>query len=187
MFAFIRRSMMSRLVALVGICLFTSGAEFSCSSDGTGRITDRDLGSGSGPRFTTTLVLRDSAGTATRSFDRGELITLELTVRNRTDQSVRLNNGHPPDFEFFVIDDGTSRVRWQYTENRAFPAVILPIDFAAGETKTYTFTWNQVLRDGAMLERGNYEARGAIPFPGLQGNPLAADELGSNLLAFTVR
>ena len=178
---------MSRLAALVGICLFTSGAQYSCSSDGTGRITDRDLGSGSGPTFTTSLVLRDSAGVATRSFDRGELITFELTVRNRTDQTVRLESGHPPDFDFLVLNDGTSRVRWQWTEGRGIPTVVIPIVFAAGETKTYTFVWNQGLLDGAMLERGNFEARGVVPFSGYQGNPLAAHELGSNLLAFTVR
>ena len=98
------RPMMSRLVLLFGICLFTAGAQMSCSSDGTGVIRDDDLDSGHGTRFTTRLVLRDAAGTETYSFDRGELVTLELTIRNHTSAPVTLEDCCPPDSDFFVFE-----------------------------------------------------------------------------------
>jgi hypothetical protein len=187
MFAFIRRPMMSRLAAVIGIALFTGGAQYSCSN-GIGTIGHgRDIDSGNGPTFTTNLVLRDSAGARTTAFTRGETITFELTVRNRTTDTVRLEDGHPPDSDFVVFDDGTDDVRWQRNEGRAFPAVVAPIVFAPGETRTFTVEWDQVLIDGRMLGVGDYEARGVIPFAAFATDPLAPSDLGSNLVAFSVR
>lgn len=179
-----RTWMMARLAAAVGIALFTGGAQVSCGN----RFGDgRDLDSGNGPTFTTTLVLRDSAGAATATFARGEPITFELVVRNRSAGTVRLENGHPPDSDFLVVDDGTDDVRWRNNANNSFPTVVVPLVFAAGETRTFTVTWDQVLDDGSMLGRGDYEARGVVPFAGFEQDPLAPNELGSNLSAFRVR
>lgn len=179
--------MMSRLVVLFGICLFTAGAQFSCSSDGTARIGDDDLDSGDGPRFSTRLILRDSAGAESYSFARGELITFELSVRNRTDRTVTLTDCCPPDREFFVFDEDSRRLRWKWTEGRVFPAVLEDLVFGPQETKIFMAEWNQVTRSGEMIASGLYEARGAVPFVQVQGDPLAPGELGSNLRSFTVR
>ena len=178
--------MIARVAAVLAIALTTMGAQWSCSSDGTARLIDRDFDSGDGPTFTTTLALRDSADTETSEFDRAELIHFELAVRNRTSDTVRLSYGHPPHFDFVVFDDGTSRVRWRYVDGRAFTPVVMDTVFAPGETKTFTFAWDQVLSDGAMLERGVYEARGVMPFPGYMDNLLAPHELGSVLRRFRV-
>jgi hypothetical protein len=187
MSSFPRHPMMSRLVMLFGICLFTAGAQFSCSSDGTARIGDDDLDSGDGPRFSTRLVLRDSAGAESYTFARGELITFELSVRNRTDQTVTLADCCPPDREFFVFEEGSRRLRWKWTEGRAFPAVLEDLVFGPRETKIFMAEWNQVTQSGEMIATGEYEARGAVPFVQVQGDPLAPGELGSNLRSFTVR
>jgi hypothetical protein len=187
MMSFPRHPMMARLVMLIGICLFTAGAQFSCSSDGAASFRDDDLESGDGLRFTTRLVLRDSAGAETYTFQRGDLITFELTVRNHTDQTVTLAGCCPPDREFFVFEEDTRRLRWKWTEGRAFPAVIENLVFAPQETKTFQAEWSQVTRNGEMIATGQYEARGAVPYVQIQGDPLAPGELGSNLRSFTVR
>jgi hypothetical protein len=178
---------MSRLLLLLGIGLFTAGAQMSCSSDGTGSIRDDDLDSGDGTRFTTRLILRDSAGAETYTFDRSELITLELTIRNHTDRPVTLESCCPPDSDFFVFEEDSRRLLWKWSLGRAFPAVITDLEFAAGETRTFRATWNQVSNAGETIPPGDYLARGAGPFVQLQGNPLSPGEQASGLRAFRVR
>ena len=187
--SFPRPAMMARLAMLFGICLFTAGAQYSCSSNGTGRIGDDndDIDSGTGPRFSTRLVLRNSAGAETATFDRGDLITFEITIRNRTGETVRLQGCCPPESDFFVFDDGDEELRWQWSEGRAFPAVITDLVFTPNETKTMQVTWNQVTRSGAMLSAGQYDARGVVTRAPFQTDPLASSELGSNLRSFTIR
>jgi hypothetical protein len=178
---------MARLVMLFGICLFTAGSQFSCSSDGRASIGDDDLDSGHGARFTTRLVLRNSAGAESYDFARGDLITFELSVRNRTDQTVTLAGCCPPDREFYVFEEDSRRLRWRWTEGRAFPAVVQDLVFAPQETKIFLAEWNQVTGSGEMIATGEYEARGAIPFAQIQADPLAPGELASSLRSFTVR
>ena len=185
--SFPRHPMMARLVVLFGICLFTAGAQFSCSSDGTGSISDDDLDSGDGPRFSTRLVLRDSSGAETYTFARGELITFELTVRNRTNQTVTIPNCCPPNSEFLVFEEDTRSLLWRWTESQPFPLVIGDLVFSPQQSRTLRGDWNQVTRTGDMIPAGAYEARGAIPSAALRGDPLTSDELASNLRSFTVR
>lgn len=187
--SFPRGPMMARLAILFGICLFTAGAQWSCSSDGSARIGDGndDLDSGNGPRFSTRLVLRNAAGSETYTFDRGDLITFEITIRNRTAETVRLQGCCPPQSDFFVFDEGDEDVRWQWSEGRAFPAVVEDLVFAANETKTMQVTWNQITRSGASLGAGQYDARGVVTRDLFLADPFATSELGSNLRSFTVR
>ena len=186
MMSFPRLPMMARLVALFGICLFTAGAQFSCSSIGVATIGD-DIDSGNGPRFTTRLVLRDSAGTETYTFQRGDLIDFELTIRNRTSQTIVLQDCCPPESDFFVLDDGDEVVRWQWSEGRVFPAVIADLVFAPNQTRTFHVNWNQVTRSGEMLAAGRYDTRGVVTRAPFSSDPLASSELGSNLRTFTIR
>lgn len=186
MFAALRAPMIARVAAVIAISLFTGGAQYSCSSR-YGSTNGRDIDSGNGPRFTTTLLLRDSSGAATYTFARGEPITFELVVRNRTTSTVSLESGHPPDSDYAVFDDGTERLRWRYNASRGLPVVVVPLVFQPGETRIFTITWNQVLDDGSMLGSGNFEARGVVPFVGFVEDPMTPHELGSNLVAFRIR
>ena len=177
---------MARLALLVGIVFTTAGAQYSCSSDGNGLITNRDLDSGNGPTFSTTLILRDSAGAETYDFARTELVTFELTVRNRTDRPVTLQMPSTAGAEFLVFTEGGSAPRWRSNEDQAFPAVVTQIVFQANESKVFELDWTQETRDGTFLDRGRYEARGVLANVGFPVNPLAPHELGSNLRVFTV-
>lgn len=176
MFDFIRRSMMARLATLAAVALLTSGAQTRCS---VGDPVD-DPDSGNGPTFTTTLVLEDAAGNARTTFLEGEVVTLRLTVRNRTSQPVELDFANGQQYDFFVFRSGSNTPLWQWSSAASFTQAMSQLTFAAGESKEFTVNWAQ------DVARGSYEARGAVLFDELQTDPQAPHELGSTLVAFTV-
>ena len=178
--------MIARLALLLGICLATAGAQSRCSSDGSLVITSGDLPVGNSVTFTTTLVLRDSAGVETDRFSRGELIRFDLTVRNRSNRTVDLHIQSGAQTDFVVFDNGADTPRWQWTDGMIFVRGTNEIRFAPQETKTFSVQWNQEMRSGETLPLGSYEARGVIPFNAFASNPLALNELGSTLRPFTV-
>jgi hypothetical protein len=178
--------MIARLVLLGAVALATMGAQSSCSfGDGT-RIDDPTEGSGDGPTFTTTLALKDSSGRVASRFGRGELITLELTVRNRTREVQRLTFTDGAQSDFLVFDDGTDHLRWRWTDDQVFVQVATELTFEPQETKTITVTWDQVLASGALLESGAYEARGMLMRLGSGADLQVPDERASTLVPFTI-
>ncbi len=77
-------------------------------------------GDGSGSivgTFSTTLVLRDSAGVATTSFVFGEQIRFDLEARNQSAQAVTLNFPDAQIYDFVVLDSDSARVRWRWSDN----------------------------------------------------------------------
>ena len=188
MFASARGSMIARLLALGAVALVTMGAQSSCSSSyGDGMKTnDPTNGSGDGPTFTTTLVLKDSSGRVTSQFRRGDLITMELSVRNRTSEAQRVTFVDASQSDFLVFDDGTPRLRWRWTDGKVFTQATTEVMFDPQETRTISVTWDQVLSSGAMLETGGFEARGMmirlLPGADLQ----APNERASVLAPFTI-
>ena len=150
-------------------------------------FSSRDLHSGDGPTFSTTLVLRDSAGLEASRFARMELIHMELTVRNRTENPVTLQMpSMGPSATYIAFNEGANTPRWRSTDGFVFPAVVTQIYFQPHETKVMAYDWNQGLADGTFLPKGNYEARGIVQIIGFPQDPLAPHELGSNLAVFTV-
>jgi hypothetical protein len=164
----------AKAAILIVVCAVTAGAT-SCNTDG-------DIG----PTFVTDLVLRNSAGQVRQEFGNGEPITLELTVRNRTntDVVVQFDSGHQ--FEFLVVDAGSSRVRWKWSSDKAFIQATTELLFEPGQTHTFTTVWNQVGDDKQLVGPGNYEARGALMFSELRASPLAQHQLGSPLRPFRI-
>lgn len=196
MFDDFRRSMIARLIGISAIAIVCSGAQYSCSSNsGADNPFDdedppREINSGDGPNFSTTIKLRDPAGTEKYTFARGELITIEIAVRNRKAESVTVQLASPNASDFFVFRNGQDDFAWNWTHGRAFAAVVVPLEFAANETKVVSCTWDQVLPDGAMADRGSYEARGAIMAVGVfgpTGSALAPHELASGLKGFRIQ
>lgn len=189
-----RLSMIARLVALGAVGLLTMGAQSSCSvknGEGTLEIIDKgsDTGTGTntGPTFSTTLTLKDSSGKITSHFSRGELITFELSVLNRTNAPITLRFPSLGGYnDFYVYKPGTDEARWEWLANQIFAAVVTDITFDAGATRVFSSTWNQVKLDGDMLESGSHEAYGLFyPIPG-QTPTLTPDETRSPRVSFTV-
>ena len=181
MFNLIRRSMVSRLLAVGAVVLVTGGAQTSCSSGDVSQLPGHDDSqvSGDGPTFTTTLVLKDASGAVKSSFQADELITFELSVRNRTAQAVELDFSSGQQYDFFAFRSGTSDLAWLWSSTALFIQAETTLTFAAGETKVFTVQSSQGTR-------GLYEARGAVLFDALATNRLAPHELGSTLVPFTI-
>ncbi len=114
------------------------------------------------PTFSTTLVLRDSAGVATTSFVFGESIQFDLEGRNLSALSVTLSFPDAQIYDFVVLDSDSARVRWRWSDDMAFPQVPTQLRFEPYSSKAYSVLWNGVLSDGTQLPAGNYRAQGML-------------------------
>ena len=179
--------MMSRLACVVGIAICTLGysrCTFVSNPDGT--PVDPGLPGNNGV-FVTSLTLRDSSGVETANFVMGEPIRLDLEGLNRDSQSRILQFADAQIYDFYVFDAGTHRVRWRWSANKSFPQMGTQLTFMANSSKLYSVDWDGVLADGSQLPVGSYQARGIFVADGYSGDPLAASELASDLVTFTVR
>jgi hypothetical protein len=176
-----------RLLTLLGIlALCAASSSRSCSF---GSSDDDDSGDGGNdPTFVTTLQLQDVNGDVTDTFERGELIQMIITIRNRRDEAESIEFDTTRTSDFIVVRENTNDVVWQLSEETAASAPTLTtLDFAPNESKTFTTTWDQTASDdGDQVRTGAYEARGVVIFDGFDDNPLRASQLGSQLERFTI-
>jgi hypothetical protein len=178
----IRRSL-PRLLTVLGILAICTGASTSRSCS----IGSDDNDDGDEPDFVTSLEIQDASGQITDTFERGELIQMVLTVRNRRDESVTVEFPTTRTFDFVVVRENSNDVVWKLSDDAAAPSTIrTTIDFAPNESQTFTTTWNQVDNDGDDVRTGPYEARGVLVYDGFDANPLRSNQLGSTLERFTI-
>lgn len=173
-----------RLLMVLGTLAICLGATSeSCS------LRDRlKNGSNSDLSFTTTLSLLDSSGGATDIFNQGDEVELQLKVRNRDNNSATVNFDTNQQYDFVVVRAGTSDVVWQWSKQQPEPTqTASSLEFAADQTRTFTFNWDQTDNNGNLLDRGDYEARGVLIFDGFESDPLKENQLGSALERFTVQ
>lgn len=184
-----RARILARLALAVGIGLVTFGYSkcvFVSDTGGTGAVSSSGGGS-TGATFTTLLALRDSTGALTNDFRFGESMRFDLDVRNRTGQTVNLVFPDAQIYDFVVLDAGSNRVRWRWSDGMAFAQVLTELVFDPLSSKSYSVLWNGVLGDGTQLPPGNYRARGALVFDEFASDPLAPNEMASPIVDFTVR
>jgi len=186
-----RGSMMARLALLVGISLVTMGNVAFCSfnsgpAGGTG-VPGGPNGPGGNDNFRSTLVLRNVSGVETSSFVFGEAIRFDLAVENRTARQLRLSFPDAQTTDYLVVNQGTTQIRWTWSEGQSFAQVPTELVFEPYSTKSFSMTWNGNLSDGTNLPPGDYQARGLMVFDGYETNPLAPSELAAPLVSFTVR
>lgn len=176
------RHFLPRLASILGLAAVCLGAtSSSCSIGGS---DDRN---GEEPSFVTQLTLRNLDGEITDSFERGEPITMVLTVRNRLRTSASVDFTTTRTSDFVVVRENTDNVVWQWSAGQLpFPTRPTTLDFAAGETKTFTVTWTQVDNNDAQVRAGTYEARGVLVYTGFDSNPLRSNQMGSTLERFTI-
>jgi hypothetical protein len=186
-----RGSMMARLGLLVGMSLVTMGNLAFCSFNsgpggGTGLPGEPD-GPGDNDSFRSTLVLRNVSGVETSSFVFGEAIRFDFTVENRTARQLRLSFPDAQTTDYLVVNQGTTQIRWTWSEGQSFVQVTTELVFEPYSTKSFSMTWNGNLSNGTNLPPGDYQARGLMVFDGYETNPLAPSELAAPLVPFTVR
>ena len=186
-----RGRMMARFAVLIGVWLGTSGSVSFCSfSSGPGAgdpIRDPVPTPQPGTTFGSSLTIRDSSGTETRSFVFGEPIRLDFEIVNLTNekQTVQFSDGQ--NHEFLVVNEGGTQIRWKWSQNMAFIQAETNLVFEPNATRTISLLWPGTLADGTHLPPGAYQARGMLLFPGYRTNPLAENEMGSELETFAVR
>ena len=175
---------LATFVSIFVICAGTTTSNRSCSLGSRGNSGD----GGDDPTFVATLQLQDTTGNITDSFERQELIQMILTVRNRRDTNESIDFTDSRTSDFVVVRANTDNVVWQLSKETAAPSqTATTLDFAPGETKTFTTTWDQTDSDsGDRVRTGTYEARGVLVFDGFDERPLRASQLGSPLESFTI-
>jgi intracellular proteinase inhibitor BsuPI len=179
--------MMARLALAVGAATLSSGYSSCTFISGDGSAIGTGGGPNAGTGYQTTLVLRDSTGTNTSSFVMGEPIRFDLEIRNLDNVAKTLQFPDSQIYDFYVLEAGTARLRWRWSEGMAFSSANSQLLFTASSSRSYSVLWNGVLRDGTQLPAGNYRARGVIVAEDFAGDPLRASDLGSNVVDFTVR
>ncbi|MGB9429184.1 MAG: BsuPI-related putative proteinase inhibitor [Gammaproteobacteria bacterium] len=115
-----------------------------------------------GPLFVTTLAIEDANGNIASSFSAAQEIQFVLSVRNRstTAQTVTFNTGQQVNFA--VFDTGTATEVWTWSLAQTFTQTTTSLTIPAGQTQTYTVTWDQVDDSGQAVPAGNYEAIGGL-------------------------
>jgi hypothetical protein len=137
--------------------------------------------------WVSTFSMHNPAGVRTTSFVLGEPIRFEFEIRNVSQSTVVVQFDTAQIYDFIVVDAGTARVRWQWSEGLGFTQTPTEITIAANSSRSFTATWNGQLRDGSQLPVGTYQARGLMVFDEFFGDPLARNDMASALQTFSVR
>jgi hypothetical protein len=117
----------------------------------------------------------------------GEPIRFDFKIDNLTGQRQTVQFPDAQTHDFLVVTQGTVQIRWMWSDGQAFAQVATELVFEPYASKTFTLVWSGVLADGTNLGVGDYQARGALVFPGFESNPLAPNDMASPLEAFRVR
>lgn len=176
-----------RLTTLVGILLICTGTTTSNRSCSLGSSNNSGDG-GDDPTFVATLQLQDLQGNVTDTFSRGESVQMILTVRNRRDTTQTVDFTDTRTSDFVVVRENSTSILWQLSKESAAPSPTPgTLEFAPGESMTFTTTWNQTdSSSDSQVRTGTYEARGVLVFSGFDSNPLRASQVGSPLERFTI-
>ncbi|MGA9852497.1 MAG: BsuPI-related putative proteinase inhibitor [Gammaproteobacteria bacterium] len=110
-----------------------------------------------GPDFVTTLAVEDASGNTTSSFTLGQPIQLVLSVRNRTTSSQTISFNTAQQYNFVVLDSGSATEVWTWSLVQTFSQNTTTLTLAAGQTQTYTVTWDQTDDNDQLVPSGNYE------------------------------
>jgi len=110
----------------------------------------------------------------------------DFEIVNQTNRRITVRFADSQIFDFLIVTDSTTNVRWQWSDGQAFNPVATELTFEPYASKSYSVIWPGTLADGTQLPAGRYQARGSLVFDGFKSNPLAANRLGSDLEALTV-
>jgi len=179
------RRLIRLFAALTALMLLLGNS--NCSKN-----TDADA-----PQFVTTLQVEDSSGLVSGGFAQGATINLVLTVRNRSASAQTLYFNTSEFANFAVVDAGTTSVEWNCDTTAAGSTCtpsgtittattssggsgFVQIDLPAFQSKTITFSWNQIGSGGVQLVTGNYEVIGGFTVYNTTGPGNAVDN-GSSM------
>jgi len=150
--------MLSRIIHIAGVALL---ALMLLGANQCQTSTTNGIGS-DGPVFVTTLAVEDANGNAASTFNSGDPITFVLSVRNRssTSQTISFSTGQQYNFE--VVDSGTATEVWSWSLTQSISPNSSSLTINAGQTQTFTGTWNQLNDSNQLVPTGTYEAIGGV-------------------------
>ncbi len=152
--------MLTRIIRITGITLCAAlllGATLSqCQS-----ITTNGIGP-DGPVFVTSVAVEDANGVLTSIFSPGQTIQFVVSVRNRSSSSQTLSFDTSQKSNIVVLDSGTATEVWTWSLGQSFSQNTSSLTIAAGQTQTFTVTWDQTDDSGQAVASGDYEVIGGL-------------------------
>ncbi|MGH8306781.1 MAG: BsuPI-related putative proteinase inhibitor [Gammaproteobacteria bacterium] len=125
--------------------------------------TNTNNGTGpDGPLFVTTLAVEDVNGNSISTFSPGQQIQFVLSVRNRSSSSQTISFSTAQQYNFVVLNSGSATEVWTWSLGQTFSQNTTTLQIAAGQTQTYSFTWDQTDDSNQLVPSGNYEVIGGI-------------------------
>jgi len=150
--------MLSRFIHIVGVALI---AVLLLGANQCQTSTTNGIGS-DGPVFVTTLAVEDANNNPASTFSLSAPIQFVLSVRNRSSTSQTLSFNTAQQYNFEVVDSGTATEVWTWSLGQSFSQSTTSLTFQAGETQTFTVTWDQVNDTNQLVPTGSYEAIGGV-------------------------
>ncbi len=90
----------------------------------------------------------------------GDTVKFTLTMTNKSAAPITLEFNSGNIFDFSVVQDG--KTVWQWSHDKMFIMVQVPMTLAPGETKSYDGEWDLKGNDGKAVDPGTYGAKGWI-------------------------
>ena len=141
----------------IGVCTWMLLGATQCQN-----TTTNGIGS-DGPVFVTSVAVEDANGNPTSTFLSATNIQFVLSVRNRStsNQTISFSTGQQYNFE--VVQSGTVNEVWTWSVNQQqFSQNTTSLTINAGQTQTFTVTWNQSNDSGQQVPTGSYEVIGGL-------------------------
>jgi hypothetical protein len=103
-----------------------------------------------------TIKTLDKFGQVSTSFVQGDEINIVLSIKNISPDRQTLSFPSSKQYDFVIKDNSGAEV-WRWSNGKVFAAVISSYDIASGETKTFSYQWDQTISgNNALIPIGNY-------------------------------
>lgn len=108
--------------------------------------------------FSSSFVIKDRMGQSVSTFSAGEPISFEMQVTNNgsTRRTLMANGGCMQ--VHFEVANTAKQVLWSSADNVACTAALQSVSYEAGQTQSFSATWNQQQRSGGQAANGSYTA-----------------------------
>lgn len=142
-------------IAGIAVCAVMLLGATQCQTTNNGTGPD-------GPLFVTTLTVENMNGNSASTFSPGQQIQFVLSIRNRSTSSQTISFNTAQQYNFVVLDSGSATEVWTWSLGQTFSQNTTTLQIAAGQTQTYSFTWDQTNDSNQLVPSGNYEVIGGI-------------------------
>ncbi|MHB8758165.1 MAG: BsuPI-related putative proteinase inhibitor [Bacillota bacterium] len=95
-----------------------------------------------------------------KAYNAGDTAKFTLTMTNKSTAPITLEFNSGNIFDFTVAQDG--QTLWQWSHDKLFIMVQVPMTLAPGEVRTYDAEWDMKNNDGLAVDPGTYGVKGWI-------------------------